>query len=1272
MKIMRKSFGRQTFSCVPSLPDLVYAHQEGYRKLVEDYDYLQSLLEESFNIEDPKFSLRCVQHKLIAPILNEQEHIERGLNYAGKLRATLEVTNLLDGKVISIEIYVGEIPYLTPSGSFIIHGIERTLVYQLHKSPGILFTQEDKGESYKATVMPEYGSWITFVASKKGHIGIKIDKKKVVNLNALLAAFGIDRDSALVQSSENVLKIKVRDQVPYLDASHIQIGKSLPIDIYFNNEILIKVGDLVTKAHIKTLDSKDNFAISAQDIIGMPILSHLKLGENYIIREDLTDLYEQDNISVVLGLQPIMVQALCLGEWPDQLEGRKAIFSSIRPNEKASDDTINNYFLKAFTHTSKFNLSVVGRDQLNRSCKLDSDSMYLDGKDVLAIAIKLSRITSKIEAPDNVDSLSSRKLKDSKQMLTGSMREGLRMMSKNFMERMRLATEFDKTTLRAAINSKLFSTQIKELFVTGSLCQLLEQNNPLSSLSHKRRMSSMGPGGLNKGHSGFEARDVHNSYFGKICPVETPEGPNIGLVNSMAVRASMDEHGFLQTPYWIVKDGQVTQEMVTLSFNEEREYYITQASEPRDSNNHLINSLVECRHEGEIVTVANNKVNLIDVSTEQLISASAALIPFFEHNDANRCLMGSNMQRQAVPCLFSDKPLIGTGIESKIARDSRVCIIAQEDGTVIRSDSGQIYVAQDDTDQSDELNKPLIHAYKLQKYQHNNNSTCNNQVATVKTGDKVKKGDILADGYCINAGELSLGQNTLVAFMPFYGYNFEDAIVVSEKFYVQERMTSLHIEEFVCYAQTIKSGQEEITNDIPGLQENQIDKLDSEGVVLLGSTVQEGDILVGKLTPKAETKTSPEEKLLQAIFGNKTSDMKDTSLRYSLDSPGVVIGIRKINNEGLQVQEHYDHQVDLIAVVEEYVQKQIGTTKSWKWIVEHIDTFTDKHQKLIKQAQEQVNRLRETREEVKPLFMSSGVNTIVKVFVCIQRRLERGDKLSGRYGNKGVIANLVDTADMPYLADGTPVEMILNPLGIPSRMNIGQLLEVQMGMISKTIGKMLDNVKDQPDKIRELLEKVYSVSGFDPQEKTKILQASDEELIELAHSYADGLPLAIKPFNSPKSEDIQSLSNLCGLPQDGMMDLYDGYTGKKIPNKVFVGYMYTLKLEHLVSIKIHARATGRYSMISQQPLGGKSQFGGQRLGEMESCALQAYGAANILQEMLTVKSDDIAGRNRVYQNIVQGELHKKENALPESFKVLKQELKALCLQLDMINDQEEE
>lgn len=1291
--------------------------------------------------------LDYVNYTLGAPLFDVQECRLRGANYAAPLKVKMRLV-IYDKESTSKtpeiktikeqEVYIGEIPLMTETGSFVINGTERVVVSQLHRSPGVFF-EHDKGKThssgkllYSARVIPYRGSWLDFEFDPKDLIYVRIDRRRKLPATVILRALGYTTENILdTFYQKNTFNLEGNDIILDLVADRLK-GELAVTEIKDSKgKVIVDVNRRISARHVRLIEQAQIAKLNVPveyligKILGDPIIDK-NTGEvianaGQEITLDLFEKIKALGINKIRTLHindiecgPYIADTLSADPTKNQLEALVEIYRIMRPGEPPTQEAAESLFENLFFSEERYDLSPVGRMKFNRRVghqELDGSGV-LSKEDIVAVLRVLVDIRNGKGEVDDIDHLGNRRIRSVGEMTENQFRVGLVRVERAVRDRLSL-TDVESLMPQDLVNAKPVSAAIKEFFGSSQLSQFMDQNNPLSEITHKRRISALGPGGLTRERAGFEVRDVHPTHYGRVCPIETPEGPNIGLINSLSVFARTNEYGFLESPYRKVIDGRVSDDYEYLSAIEEGDYYIAQANTQMDSDGNLIESLISCRYKGEFTLTTPDKIDYMDVSPRQIVSVAAALIPFLEHDDANRALMGSNMQRQAVPVIRPEKPLVGTGIERTVAVDSGVTVISKRSGIIDSVDASRIVVRVDESQLVNEEDSG-IDIYNLIKFTRSNHNTCINQRPIVALGEKVKAGDVLADGPSTDLGELSLGQNLLVAFMPWNGYNYEDSILISEKLVQDDRFTSIHIQELTCIARDTKLGPEEISADIPNVGESALGKLDESGVVYIGAEVQAGDILVGKITPKGETLLTPEEKLLRAIFGEKASDVKDTSLRVPSGMEGTVIDVRVFTREGvkkdkrsqeieqaelekakkdlndeLRIREDalFNKLSDLLtgAVVEGGPQQlKAGTkiTKSYleklpreKWF--SIRLQDEKLHQRLEAAQDQYNGLHEDRDAhlklIKNKFaqgddLAPGVIKIVKVYLAVKRRIQPGDKMAGRHGNKGVISMIVPVEDMPYLEDGTPVDIVLNPLGVPSRMNIGQVLETHLGWAAKglglQIGKLLENRAVNVAKVRELLEKIYHAGTSD---KLNINDLTDEEVMTLARNLIGGVPMSSPVFDGASENQIKSLLALAGLPESGQTFLTDGRTGRVFERAITVGYMYMLKLNHLVDDKMHARSTGSYSLVTQQPLGGKAQFGGQRFGEMEVWALEAYGAAYTLQEMLTVKSDDVNGRTRMYKNIVDGN-HQMDAGMPESFNVLVKEIRSLGIDISLEND----
>jgi len=1347
-KRIRKDFGKRP-SILP-VPYLLATQIESYRgflQLDKGPNGREDLgLHAAFKSVFPIVSysgnavLEYVSYRLGEPPFDVRECQLRGTTYAAPLRVLVRLViydkestgdNRRVKDIREQEVYMGEMPLMTDNGTFIINGTERVIVSQLHRSPGVFF-DHDRGKThssgkllFSARVIPYRGSWLDFEFDPKDCVFVRIDRRRKLPATILLRALGYD--------TEEILGMYFDTDTIYLSSKAIEIdlvperlrGQTVTFDINVGNKVLVEAGRRITQRHIRELEKAGitRLEVPVDFLVGRTLAHNVvdtETGELYARANDeftaeiVRDLVDKGVTEIRtlftndLDHGPYVSDTLRIDATASELEAQVEIYRMMRPGEPPTKEAAQNLFTNLFFSADRYDLSAVGRMKFNRRLGRDVEEGdgVLSREDIVDVLRELINIRNGNGVVDDIDHLGNRRVRCVGEMAENQFRVGLVRVERAVKERLSLA-ESEGLMPQELINSKPVSAAIKEFFGSSQLSQFMDQNNPLSEVTHKRRVSALGPGGLARERAGFEVRDVHPTHYGRVCPIETPEGPNIGLINSLAVYARTNRFGFLETPYRVVKDGHVTDEVHYLSAIEEGRYIIAQANATLDAKSRLVDELVSCRHQNEFTMSTPDRIEYMDVSPRQVVSVAAALIPFLEHDDANRALMGSNMQRQAVPTLRAEKPLVGTGIERVVATDSGVTVVARRGGVVDSIDAMRIVVRVNDEEA--EAGEPGVDIYNLIKYTRSNQNTCINQRPLVKVGDMIARGDVLADGPSTDKGELALGQNLRVAFMPWNGYNFEDSILISERVVEEDRFTTIHIEELTCMARDTKLGPEEITADIPNVGEAALAKLDESGIVYVGAEVKEGDILVGKVTPKGETQLTPEEKLLRAIFGEKASDVKDTSLRVPSSMSGTVIDVQVFTRDGVEkdaralqieeaemsrVRKDLDDQLrimedDTFARVErmllgkvadggpkglkkgsKIVKAYLGEVNRDQWL--EIRLHNEEAATQLEAIAEQIKRMREMfrekyEEKKRKLTagddLAPGVQKMVKVYLAVKRRVQPGDKMAGRHGNKGVISSIVPVEDMPFGENGQPVDIVLNPLGVPSRMNIGQILETHLGWAAKgvgyRIGEMLDAQRKITD-IRKFLDQVYNFSG----KKEDLDSLTDEEVIELAQNLRGGVPVATPVFDGANEEEIKHLLELAGSHSTGQMTLYDGRTGQAFERPVTVGYMYMLKLNHLVDDKMHARSTGPYSLVTQQPLGGKAQFGGQRFGEMEVWALEAYGASYTLQEMLTVKSDDVTGRTRIYKNIVDGD-HRMEAGMPESFNVLVKEIRSLGINIEL-------
>jgi DNA-directed RNA polymerase subunit beta len=1346
-KRIRKDFGRRT--SILEVPYLLATQIESYRDFLQQ-DVAEDALQDrglhvAFKSVFPIVSysgnaaLEYVSYRLGTPTFDVKECQMRGVTYSAPLRVKVrlviydkEAKNPTVKDIREQEVYMGEIPLMTDNGTFVINGTERVIVSQLHRSPGVFF-DHDKGKThssgkllFNARVIPYRGSWLDFEFDPKDCMFTRIDRRRKLPVTILLRALGYNTEQMLDMFFEkNTLRLTKDGYTLELVPERLR-GETATFDIKIKNKLLVEEGRRITARHIRELEKAgikdlhvpDDYLygkVLAKDIINKETGEIITQANDEITEERLALLKEagikefQTIFTNDLDHGPYISKTLEIDPATNQLEAQVEIYRMMRPGEPPTKEAAENLFNNLFFTEERYDLSAVGRMKFNRRVgrkEVEGEGTLLND-DILDVLKVLIDIRDGRGVVDDIDHLGNRRIRSVGEMAENQFRVGLVRVERAVKERLSLA-ESENLMPQEMINAKPVSAAIKEFFGSSQLSQFMDQNNPLSEVTHKRRISALGPGGLTRERAGFEVRDVHPTHYGRVCPIETPEGPNIGLINSLSVYARTNSYGFLETPYRKVKNGKVTDEIEYLSAIDEGEYIIAQANAGLDAKGNLTDDLVPCRHMNEFTMATPDRIDFMDVSPKQIVSVAAALIPFLEHDDANRALMGSNMQRQAVPTLRAEKPLVGTGIERTVAIDSGVTVVAKRGGVVDSVDSGRIVVRVNDDETV--AGESGVDIYNLTKYTRSNQNTCINQRPLVKPGDMIARGDVLADGPSTDMGELALGQNMLVAFMPWNGYNFEDSILVSERVVQEDRYTTIHIEELNCVARDTKLGSEEITGDIPNVGESALSKLDEAGIVYIGAEVKPGDILVGKVTPKGETQLTPEEKLLRAIFGEKASDVKDTSLRVPSGMVGTVIDVQVFTRDGLEkdsrakaieeselarIRKDFNDQRrimedDAYQRVESMLIGKVADggpnklksgskiTKGYleevareKWF--EIRLRNDEANAQLEAIGEQIKQLRkdfdEKFEEKRSKLttgddLAPGVLKMVKVHLAVKRRIQPGDKMAGRHGNKGVISMIVPVEDMPHTEEGEPVDIVLNPLGVPSRMNVGQVLETHLGWAAKGLGKKIDAMLKTQEKIaevRKFLETIYNKTEGRHEE---LKSFTDEEIVELAHNLRKGVPMATPVFDGIHEADIKQLLELADLPVTGQTTLIDGRTGEPFERPVTVGYMYMLKLNHLVDDKMHARSTGPYSLVTQQPLGGKAQFGGQRFGEMEVWALEAYGAAYTLQEMLTVKSDDVNGRTKMYKNIVDGD-HRMEAGMPESFNVLLKEIRSLGIDIEL-------
>ncbi|MBX3708936.1 MAG: DNA-directed RNA polymerase subunit beta [Gammaproteobacteria bacterium] len=1346
-KRIRKSFGK-LLSAI-EVPSLLAIQMDSYQRFLEadgESDKLGSSgLHGVFSSVFPINSisgyaaLEYASYRLGEPIFDVKECKMRGLTYAAPLRVKLRLVHYdreaeAGARVIKTvkeqEVYMGEVPLMTEHGTFVINGTERVVVSQLHRSPGVFF-EHDKGKThssgkllFSARIIPYRGSWLDFEFDPKDCMHARIDRRRKLPVTILLRALGMSVEEILGTFFENnIFDIEEGKFVLHLVSERLR-GEIASFEVKKAGKVIIEKGRRITARHISQLEKAGikYLDVPSDYLLGKVLAKTVVNPETGEVIGNANDIITGDILKQLIGSGikrietlyindidrgPYVSDTLRIDSTTNAQEALVEIYRMMRPGEPPTKEAAEALFKNLFFTPERYDLSDVGRMKLNRRVGRQEiiGSSVLSKDDIIDVLKVLIKIRNGEDAVDDIDHLGNRRVRCVGEMTENQFRIGLVRVERAVKERLSLP-DVEAVMPQDIINAKPISAAIKEFFGSSQLSQFMDQNNPLSEITHKRRVSALGPGGLSRERAGFEVRDVHPTHYGRVCPIETPEGPNIGLINSLAIYARTNEYGFLETPYRKVLNSKVTDEVVYLSAIEEGDYIIAQANATVGDKRKLTDTLVPVRHRNEFTFSTPDRVQFMDVSPKQIVSVAAALIPFLEHDDANRALMGSNMQRQAVPTLKTEKPLVGTGIEHLVAKDSGVTVVAKRGGIVDYVDASRIVVRVDD-DQA-EPGGTGVDIYGLTKYTRTNQDTCINQRPLVAKGDTIEKSDVLADGQSTDTGELALGQNLLVAFMPWNGYNFEDSILISERVVQEDRFTSIHIEELTCIGRDTKLGPEEITGDIPNVSESALSKLDECGIVYIGAEVNSGDILVGKVTPKGETQLTPEEKLLRAIFGEKASDVKDTSLRVPTGMEGTVIDVQVFTREGVKkdsrVQEIEKNELakvkqdlsdemrikenDIFSRVERLLlnrtaeggpnklKKGSKITKSYltelpreKWFEVHL-----KDAAANKQLESATKQLKKIRLDFEKAFeakrqkitqsddLAPGVLKIVKVHLAVKRRVQPGDKMAGRHGNKGVISMIVPVEDMPYLADGTPVDVVLNPLGVPSRMNVGQVLETHLGWASKELGRKVGQMIDSQmsaRNVRQFLNSIYSVGKH----KESLASLDDNEVLTLATNLREGVPFGTPVFDGATEEEIKTMLELAGLPVSGQAILHDGRTGIAFDRPVTVGYMYMMKLNHLVDDKMHARSTGSYSLVTQQPLGGKAQFGGQRFGEMEVWALEAYGAAYTLQEMLTVKSDDVTGRTKMYKNIVDSE-HYMESNMPEAFNVLIKEIRSLAINIE--------
>ena len=1342
-KRVRRSF--EKISSVMELPNLLATQVQSYDAFLQRYvdsdkrlnAGLEQVLNSIFPIESHNGFARMEYSgfTLGEPIFDERECKLKGITYEISLHINCDLFfidkdsgKLKEGK--SQKVYMGTVPLMTNHGTFIINGTERVVVSQLHRSPGLFF-DHDKGKGhssgkvlYGARVIPYRGSWLDFEFDAKDLVYVRIDRRRKLYATILLKALKLTNQDILDRFYETeIYKNKKNETYQLQVIARRLMGRIAPVDIQAQGEVIVKQGERITARHIRKIEGGKikSLDVPKEALYGQVIAKDIldkSTGEivieaNTIIDEETLPILEELNLTEIETLYindiesgPYIADTLRADSTTNEIEALVEIYRMMRPGEPPTKEAATTLFNNLFFNAERYDLSAVGRMKFNKRLGIEGSegNSILSDDDILSTLKTLVSIRNGQGTVDDIDHLGNRRIRSVGEMVSNQYRIGLVRVERAVRERLATA-EADDLGPQDLINAKPVSAAVKEFFGSSQLSQFMDQNNPLSEVTHKRRVSALGPGGLTRERAGFEVRDVHPTHYGRVCPIETPEGPNIGLINSLAAYARTNEYGFLESPFRKAENGKVSMDFHYLSAIEEGDFVIAQASALLDSNDKFTEELVPVRYKNEFSFMPPERVDFMDVSPQQAFSVAASLIPFLEHDDANRALMGSNMMRQAVPTLQAEKPLVGTGMERLVARDSGSCVTASRGGSIESIDASRIVVRVNEKEI--QAGDSGVDIYNLIKYTRSNQNTCINQRPIVSQGDKINKNDILADGPSIDLGELSLGQNVRIAFMPWHGYNFEDSILISDRLVRDDKFTSIHIQELTCVARDTKLGPEEISGDIPNVGDNALSKLDEFGIVYIGAEVKAGDILVGKVTPKGETQLSPEEKLLRAIFGEKASDVKDSSLRVSSGADGTVIDVHVFTRDGIekdgraesieesQLSEIQKDIKDELKILEQaalsrlenlLVGKKVASGKGLKkgstiklsdleeidkddWFKVRVDNEASN-----KQIENISKSLKEYKEDLEVLFgkkrskvtdgddLAPGVLKIVKVYLAIKRRIQPGDKLAGRHGNKGVISVIMPEEDMPYDENGEPVDVVLNPLGVPSRMNVGQVLETHLGWAAKELGTKIGNMIDseaRASEIRGFLSDIYEKDGSQDLSSLK-----DNEILDLAENLREGVPMATPVFDGAKESEVKAMLELADLPSSGQTQLFDGRTGEKFDRKTTLGYMYILKLNHLIEDKMHARSTGSYSLVTQQPLGGKAQFGGQRFGEMEVWALEAYGAAHTLQEMLTVKSDDVAGRTKVYKNLVDGNFEM-ETGVPESFNVLTKEIRSLGIDLEL-------
>ena len=1354
-KSLRKSFGRLKESLL--IPNLIEVQKKSYNEFLSSKTLQQDNLELTkgldrvfksiFPIEDgtEKSTLEYISYKLEKPKFDVIECKQRSLTYSASIKANLRLvvydinqeTNtkqILSAK--TQEVFIGELPLMTPSGTFIVNGVERVVVNQMHRSPGVFF-DHDKGKTHSSgkllfncRIIPGRGSWLDFEFDPKDLLYFRIDRKKKLPITTILLALGLNKEKIIktfYSINKYSLKSESKKWITDFDVENFKRPIKLTYDLIDadSNKKLLSKGEKMNIVIAKKLKEKNvkKILLDGSEIIGKYVAKDILSKNNEKILSTGNDISEEVLEKIVsneikdlelvnidpINKGPYLLDTLKIEKNNNKNEALNDIYKVLRPGEAPTPEVAEEIFKNLYFKKERYDLSEVGRVKLNSKLdlKLNLSSTILSSNDIIEIIKFMLDLRDGKGEVDDIDHLGNRRVRSVGELVENQFRIGLLRMDRTVKEKMSTFLEIETALPQDLINAKPITTSLKDFFATSQLSQFMDQTNPLSEITHKRRVSALGPGGLTRERAGFEVRDVHPTHYGRICPIETPEGPNIGLINSLATYCRVNNFGYIESPYKKVKDGKVTNQIEYLSAIEEEKFTIAQANSKINNAGQFEEELVACRKNLNFQLSPREQIDYIDVSPKQLVSVAAALIPFLENDDANRALMGSNMMRQAVPLLKPESPLVGTGIESEVALDSGVTIVAKRNGVVDKIDGKRIVVKATEVK---DLSQSAVDIYNLSKFKRSNQNTCINQRPLVKVGDQIKKGDIIADGPATKLGELALGKNVTVAFMPWQGYNFEDSILISERCVTDDVFTSIHIEEYESMARDTKLGAEEITRDIPNVSEESLRNLDESGIVYVGAEVKPGDILVGKVTPKSETSSSPEEKLLRSIFGEKATDVRDSSLKLPSGSTGVVIDVRVFNRHGVEKDERSiaierseiesvqeDRKVEEEILIRNIKSRAVDLLNNQKinkayknlksnltlnvndlenlhlkeiWKLSFIDNNVNTNLEKLKLQFENANDDIKLRFDDKVIKIQQGddllptVMKVVKVFVAVKRRLMPGDKMAGRHGNKGVVSKIVPIEDMPYMENGKPVDIVLNPLGVPSRMNVGQILETHLGWSCSELGekiqKYLKEFETSFEKLKDELKNIYGNEYFN----NVISKLSKKEILELAQNIGKGIPISTPVFDGASTNDITNMLELAKLPKTGQTKLCDGRTGEMFDRPVTVGTIYMLKLNHLVEDKIHARSTGPYSLVTQQPLGGKAQLGGQRFGEMEVWALEAYGASYTLQEILTVKSDDVAGRTKVYETIVKGD-NNFESGVPESFNVLVKEIKALGLNIEL-------